>query len=226
MLSTPRAYLDVLRAHHIELVRRFLQAADGVVYTIDMFLTGVATRSYHLVEGFLDLIDDWNVIAAAPVLRLQLDNLTRVSYVVHAPRSDEVVDELIRGTEFRHMKGPDGERLLDWKLVELAKAVHPWLPPVYQATSGWVHLSPLHARMSWSIEEGEEAGEKVLQGRFPLQPHEIPVSALQELFGAMIQATEELFGYFEIWESRKGLPLGQARELGDNQERRADRGGS
>jgi hypothetical protein len=26
----------------------------------------------------------------------------------------------------------------------------------------------------------------------------------------MIKATEELFGYSEVWESRKGLPLGEA----------------
>ena len=213
MLAEPRLYLDVLRAHHIELVRRFLQAAEGSIFGIDVFLTGVATRSYHLLDGFLGLLDEWNVIAAAPILRLQLDNLVRVSYIVHAPRSDYVVDELTKGTEFRRMKAPDGGRLLDWKLVDLAKEFHPWLPAVYEATSGWVHLSPLHARMSWSIERTSDDGEEALQGRFPLQPQEIPVSALQELFGAMTQATEELFGYFEAWESRKGLPSGEARDL-------------
>jgi hypothetical protein len=37
---------------------------------------------------------------------------------------------------------------------------------------------------------------------------------LKGVLGAMIKATEEIFGYVEAWEARKGLPLGQARELG------------
>src|SRR5215213_1251013 len=89
-LEGKRTHLDALRRHHLELVRRFLAAADGAIFSIDMFLSGVATRSYHLVDGFLALFDEWNVISAAPILRLQLDNLTRVSYVVHAPQSDVV----------------------------------------------------------------------------------------------------------------------------------------
>jgi hypothetical protein len=211
-----RVYLDVLRRHHLELVKRFLSAHDGSIFTIDLFLTGVATRSYHLVDGFVALIDDWNVISAAPILRLQLDNLTRTSYVVHAPRSDDVVDEVIKGVEFRRMRAPDGDRLLDRKLVELAREHHPWLPPVYEATSGWVHLSPFHARMSWTVDSGDEDGGPILKGHFPMRPDEIPPSALEELLGAMTQATEELFGYFEAWESRKGLPLGEMRSLGED----------
>lgn len=42
----------------------------------------------------------------------------------------------------------------------------------------------------------------------PLQPERIPLSALQELIRAMVKATEEVFGYIEAWEQRKGLPLG------------------
>lgn len=213
-LRDPWRYLDALRSHHVELVTRFLAADAGKLYTIDIFLTGVATRSYHLVDGFLGLIDDWNVISAAPILRLQLDNLTRLSYVVHAQRSDDVVNELIDGVEFRRMKAPDGDRLLDWKLVKLASEFHPWLPPVYEATSGWVHLSPMHALMPWNLDGGED-GSASLQGMFPLRPEQIPRTALEELLGAMTKATEEVFGYLEAWEARKGLPLGKARTLGE-----------
>ena len=48
----------------------------------------------------------------------------------------------------------------------------------------------------------------------PLQPERIPLSALKELIGAMTKATEQLFGYVEMWEQRKGLPLGEVRPLG------------
>jgi hypothetical protein len=36
-----------------------------------------------------------------------------------------------------------------------------------------------------------------------------------ELVGAMIKATQELFSYSEAWESRNGMPLGEARALGE-----------
>jgi hypothetical protein len=173
-----------------------LAVDDGKLFTIDLFLTGVAMRSYHLVDGFLALLDEWNLIAAAPILRLQLDNLVRISYVVHAERSDVLAEAILEGREFRHMKAPDRERLLDGKLVRLAAEHHPWVPPVYEATSGWVHLSPIHALMPWSARTSDDE-TTALEGRFPLQAEQIPRSLLEELLGAMTKATEELFRYFE-----------------------------
>jgi hypothetical protein len=51
------------------------------------------------------------------------------------------------------LKHSDGERLLDGKLVRLAAPMDPWLPPVYEAASGWVHLSPLHITSPLSLDE-------------------------------------------------------------------------
>jgi hypothetical protein len=92
---------------------------------------------------------------------------------------------------------------------------HPWIPDVYTATSGWVHLSPAHVHAVVQVKDGESAKDgPTIFGAIPLRPDQIPLSALEELLGAMTKATEELFGYMESWESRKGPPLGQARKLG------------
>ena len=209
-LEQPRAYLDVLRVHHLDLVQRYLGTAD--LYTLDLFISGVANRSYYLVEGFLTAFDDWNVYVAAPLLRMQLDNLTRVSYLARAPSADDVAMEVLGGNEFRHMQTPDGRKLTDRKLVELAAPHHDWLPPVYEATSGWIHLSPFHITSSWKVTDDPGVGPGLV-GRFPLDLHEVPKAALEELLGAMTKATEALFGYIELWESRKGLPPGEMRDL-------------
>ena len=66
-------------------------------------------------------------------------------------------------------------------------------------------------RISDEDEEGETAG--TISGGFPMRPEDIPPHLLEELLGAMTQATEELFGYAEVWESRKGPPAGQTRQL-------------
>lgn len=211
-LAEGRVYVDRLRVHHLELVRRFLEAAERSLFTIDLVLGAAMTRSYALVDGFISAFDTWNPIVAAPLLRMQIDSLVRVSYMATAPQGDEVVEYVIGGGEFRRLKDSDGEPLTDRRLLEVAAGAHPWVRDVYEATSGWVHFSPEHVRATWRVREDDSGGLR-LSGGVPLRPEQIPLTALVELLGAMTRATEELFGYVETWESRKGLPPGEERQL-------------
>lgn len=213
-LMKPRAWLDRLRAHHLDLTRRFLSAADGALYSVDMFLAACMSRSYSITDGFLDAFDNWNVVVAAPLLRIQLDTLVRVSYTTRAPRSDEVASCILMGGEFRKLKDSEGKFLTDKRLGELASPHHPWVSAVYDATSGWIHLSPAHVFATWQLGETMEPDELgKLVGGTPIRPEQIPLSALEELIGAITQATAELFGYVELWEARKGLPPNQMRDI-------------
>lgn len=204
-LRQPRERLDRLRVHHLDLARRVLEVDDGNLYLPDLLVFSMMQRSYGLVEAVVDCVDGYNLAAAAPLLRMQLDTLVRACYVAYAPQADEVVTAMLEGTEFRKMKDKEGKPLTDARLVELAAAHHSWLPPVYKEASGWVHLSFNHLRAAWQV-DGDQ-----ISGGVPLRPDVIPGKLWLELLAAMIQATEELFGYVELWESRKGLPLGQAR---------------
>ena len=212
-LFAGRRYLDRLRVHHLDLTRRFMEA-DGNLYSIDLVIGAVMSRSYSLIDGFIFAFDAWNLIVAAPLLRMQLDSLIRLAYIATAPRADEVAEYVIGGGEFRKLKDVEKRRLTDARLIEHADEAHPWVKGVYDATSGWVHFSPAHVVANWQVEGDGERGAS-LSGAIPIQPDRIPVSMLKEVLGAMIKATEEIFGYVEAWEARKGLPLGQARELGD-----------
>jgi hypothetical protein len=215
-LYDARIHLNRLRVHHFELAKRFLDTADGSLYTIDLMVAAVMNRSYSLVDGFIDAFDRWNLVVAAPVLRMQLDSLTRLAYMASAPEADKVAEYVVGGGEFRKLKDKEGKLLRDIRLVELAKDSHPWIKPVYEATSGWVHLSPAHMSAAWKLDDSEIEGEQAylsLLGAIPTPPERIPVSSLQEVIGAMIKATEEIFGYAEAWESRKGLPAGEMRDI-------------
>ncbi len=216
-LAGPRRWLDRLRVHHVDLVMRFLKVADRQLYTLDLFFGAAMARSYSLVDGFISAFDTWNPVVAAPILRMELDTLVRVAYVAQAPRADEVAFYIIKGGEFRHLRDAANKRLTDARLLEHVATTHPWVRDVYKATSGWVHFSPAHLRAAWQLrdDEPDETGAvtATLSGSIPIRPEQIPLSALQELLGAMIQATSELFAYSEIWESRKGLPSGEMREL-------------
>jgi hypothetical protein len=170
-----------------------------------LFILGVANRSYEIVDGYLDAFDKWNVYVAGPLVRLQLDNLVRVCYMAVYPNPHDLSMELLGGTEFRKLKHSDGEPLRDRKLVDLAEPMHPWMPPVYEAASGWIHLSPLHFTSPLTLDE-----QKATLGmEFPVRYERIPARFLGEMQDAMTQATEQLFGYIEMWEERKDNPIGR-----------------
>jgi hypothetical protein len=180
-LLDARGYIDRLRVHHVDLAKRFLGAADGALYTVDLMVAAVMSRSYELVDGFIDAFDHWNLVVAAPILRMQIDSLTRMAYMASAPSADEIALHVIGGGEFRELKDAEKKKLTDRRLIELAEEVHPWIEPVYEATSGWVHLSPAHMFAAWQIEDIEVEGEqayKNLLGSIPNRPERIPVSSL------------------------------------------------
>lgn len=75
---------------------------------------------------------------------------------------------------------------------------------MYEKSNEGVHFSTRDIFDTWSVGETE----RTLIGRIPLAPEVIPVTFLTELIGAMAEATRSLFALFEVWEGRKGRPLG------------------
>ena len=67
---------------------------------------------------------------AAPLLRIQLDSLTRISYLATAARADEVAEYVIGGGEFRKLKDAEGKPLSDARLIRHAERIHPWIKGV------------------------------------------------------------------------------------------------
>ena len=195
-----------MRAHHIDLSRRFL---GEELYETDLFFIAVMARSYSLADGFISAFDSWNPAVMAPLLRLQIDSLVRVAYLAKAPKVEELALYLIGGGEFRTLRDADGKNLSDRRLIEHAQKAHPWIEDVYKATSGWVHFSPAHISGAVQITPNESSSESFLKlfGGIPIRPEQIPLSALEELLGAMMQATGELFGYVEMWEATKKAKL-------------------
>jgi hypothetical protein len=212
-LEEERAYLDVLRIHHLDLTMRFLAAADGMLYEIDVVIAAAMARSYGLVDGFIAAFDSWNPVVAAPLLRMEIDSLMRLDYIARAPHADSVAHHIFAGGEFRTLKDVEGRVLTDSRLSEHAQDVHPWIRSVYQETSGWVHFSPAHLRAAWRVGPAkvEDGQGLVLSGGVPIRPEQIPLSELEQLLGAMVQATKQVLWYGEAWEKRKGLPLGEIR---------------
>lgn len=196
--------------HHVPVVMRTV-GAGGQFYVVDRWMMGVAQRSYHLLEGFLQAFDAWNVTVAAPLVRFQIENIYRTVYIAAAPNGPEVVMQVMGGKEFRDLKAYDsGRRLTDRELVERVADLFPWLPAVYEKSNEWVHLSDRHIFNANRLKDGEE---RTVAGRIPLPPDWIPVGFLAELLAAMREATEGVFGLFDSWEDWKlASPYPDARQ--------------
>jgi len=185
-----------------------LTIADNQLYLPDLLMLTMIQRSYGLVDGVIDMVDCYNLHAAAPLVRLQLDSLFRASYLARAPRLDDIVTEVMNGTPFRRMRDAEGKNLTDARLKYLAEPHHAWAVPVYDRTSGWIHFSSTHVRATFQFGESNEFNAGI-----PLRPDSVPESLWFEILGAMVQATDELFAYVEGWASRKGMPPGEARDI-------------
>ena len=207
-LVAPRHRLDQLRADHLTMAQRALEVAEGKVFLPDLILTAMVQRSYGVVDALIDAVDTYNMHAAAPLLRLQLDTLFRAHYIASGPDLDDLTSRLLRGEEFRKIRDAEGKNLTDVRLKELAGEVHGWAMPVYRETSGWVHFSISHMRATTQIGDDDAFFMSV-----PLRPSVLPESLWHEIYAAAIRATEELFEYVRGWASRKGMPPGKVRDL-------------
>lgn len=205
-LVEARKRLDGLRIRHLDLARQVIEAADGNIFQPDFIVMAMIQRSYGVVDALIDAVDNYNMHAAAPLLRLQLDTLFRACYLATRADADELTGRLLAGEEFRKIKDADGKNLTDARLQDLARPHHEWALAVYRETSGWVHFSVSHMRATTQVRDDSEFFMSV-----PLRPTTLPESLWLELYGAAAQATEEIFDYVLGWAAQKGLPPGTTR---------------
>lgn len=204
-----RTELDELRIEHINIVGSFFKAHENL-YSLDTFFVGVAQRSYELVNGFISMLDEVNFSVMAPILRMQIDNLIRTSYVSRSNEPDEIATKFMTGTEFRRMRNPKGVKLDDFNLKKEAAVHHPWIDEVYDKTSGWIHLSPAHVHTTIKTEKTTDG--TLIKVHFPRTAEDISSEVLEDISFALVKVTKELFDYFESWYQVKGLPKGQTRQ--------------
>lgn len=198
-LLAARSKLDTLRVQHLEVGGVVLSAGGGILYQDDMLVMAMLQRSYGIVDAVIDLVDSYNLHAAAPLVRLQLDSLFRMCFLAKAPEAPRVRDEFFAGRQFRQIKDDEGKNLVDGRLKDRAAEYHPWAVPVYESTSGWIHLSAGHVGAAFQL--GEE--ERAFTMGLPLPREVVPISLWAEILGAATKATDELLGYTLDWAIEK-----------------------
>ena len=204
-LSEKVAALREMRAAHSDLGMGILRAYDGALYPLDFMAVAVIKRSLNLLSAFCGLVEDRNFLAAAALLRLQLDSCLRfyAAFLVDDPH--EFALEVLAGKQIRKLRARGGSRMTDRYLLECLSESEPWITSLYEHTSGFVHLSEKHifATLQSVREEKEERTLEFLIGGADAF---IPSERYVEAIDAFEAVTDLLLRYLEGWRVSKAHP--------------------
>lgn len=181
---------------HLELTKRILEVDGGRIFGVDLIACAVLNRSRFLIEGFIKMIETKNMLCAGGLLRLQVDSLMRFNacWLVNEPHS--LLGPLLRGERLSAFKSKNGKKLTDAYLKEELSKAYPWVPSVYDATSGFIHLSKVHM---FSIVEGVDDAANTMS----LGNREVGEEELKEAVEAFIEATRCVFHLVASWAATK-----------------------
>ena len=121
---------------HQDLGEAMFTAYGGSIYPLDLLAAATLHRSMNLLFGFCDLIQNRNMLSAAPLLRLQIDNCSRffAAFIVKDPHAFAM--SVIRGENINKLKDQDGKQMNDAYLVKKLSNDEPWIERVYKGASG------------------------------------------------------------------------------------------
>jgi len=160
---------QLLYRYHHELTDKF-GPVNGELAWNDVFMAGALRRSYALTRGFLDLIASRNFTAAAPLIRLQLDNSLRTVASVWAGDPKEFFTGIAEGKRINKMRADDGKSMTDRYLCDRLAPYHPWILQLYKETSSFIHLSEKHLLAALAPHPGYETFRCVLNDDEPGVP--------------------------------------------------------
>ena len=114
------------------------------MYSTDFVMFGLIDRNIALLDSFPYLLKTKNFHSLAPLLRIQLDSLLRLYAFQLVENQEELSQHILKGRSLRLFEDRHKKRLTDDRLVKSISKDLPWVRPVYEKLSGWVHFSGQH----------------------------------------------------------------------------------
>jgi hypothetical protein len=189
----------------LELGKHMFEAFGGAMYGMDLLAAGALNRSKAHVAGFRTLLAGKNLICAGALLRLQLDTAMRFYAAFLVERPHEFALAVLAGQRVRDIKDRDGKKMTDGYLVQKLGQEFPWVPRVYEWTSGYVHLSSTHL-LSALHTPIESADERSFMIKISAEDKPLPDFIYIEAADAFRAATDVLLRYVHGWVFTKANP--------------------
>lgn len=123
---------------------KIIRADEGKLFGVDLVIFAVMQRSLSLIDGFIVLLRQRNILCAAPLIRLQIDSIMRLYACWLVADYNAVAFQLLDGASLSKLKSTDGHSLTDSYLRRKVSEIYPWVESVYHKTSGFIHLSTPH----------------------------------------------------------------------------------
>jgi hypothetical protein len=205
-----KSLLEHLRASeptHLEVGLRMMKAANGAVFPVDLLAWAALNRSANLIPGFASLIEARNLIAAAPLLRLQIDNCLRFHGIYIVSKPHEFASAVLQGKQVRRLKDSRGELMTDRHLINCVAKDFPWITRVYERTSAYVHLSDAHIASVFNQTPKEKLDRGICEIAIGPGDKFTNQAFYEEAVEAFIEATKALFYYLIGWVKTKESKL-------------------
>ena len=198
-----KAELEKLSKHqdHLRyLGHEVIVARNGTLHPLDFVVIGIVKRSLSIASAFNTLVNDWNMVCARALLRMQIDTVIRFSAFSISGDSHQMAVEVMQGNQINKMKDRDGHTMTDAYLVEKLSHELDWMTTVYQITSGYVHFSERHLfDPIASLEEDGRLVEFVINDK----DEKFPESSWHETVSCFNQCTEIILANLKGYKHNK-----------------------
>lgn len=196
--------LDAIRKLEAELVTRAQKAMPpgGAVNVVDFFLLGATQRTLSQSTAFRTLIEARNFPSATVLLRTQIDTAMRINGLRFMGDVEADIERLLKQerTFDRLMssavaRGGKAERLTDAFLKRKLAEEHPWIEPLYEQTSDFVHLSFRHLFTAISsTDAATQVATMAISGTDPKQDESVYYEVCDAFFQVSKLASMSILG--------------------------------
>lgn len=169
----------------------------GDVFHMDILTMAVVNRALELSEGFKDLILSEKFLCAAPLLRLQIDNLLRYSAAWLVDKPHEFVAEVMKGTPVKKLKDASGKKMADFYLVQKLSSDIPWVESVYEKTCGYIHFSESHFHKVMLSTEDNGTFSIGIGSQSNQVPKKIYIEAIEAFNAATLEICKYVYGWLK-----------------------------
>jgi hypothetical protein len=191
MMNELEQYINELEAEGDQLIQIGKVLLENIGMTeFTIFCISILNRTINLNRGYISLLNEENYIAAAPLVRINLDSLLRL-YASSQSELDyeQFAYEVRNGKKIADIYDSNKKKKLrDSELVKRLKKVKgfSWVKDIYDIGSGFVHFSHQHIYSALKIEE------KKINGGIRINDEFIPVK-------------EKVAGVYYMIQSSKGI---------------------
>ncbi|WP_028871408.1 hypothetical protein [Psychroserpens burtonensis] len=186
-----------------------LTAITPKMEIFDIFLIAALNRTVNISKAYTSLIRDNNFIAAAPLVRINIDTLLRLyasiisEYDRNTFASKVMGGELIKKMKLRGTK----QNLSDFLLyTEISKVENmEWVTDIYKAANSFVHLEKSHIFSSLKVADDKE---RIINMSIGFHDSFVPES---EKFGSAVwmnKTIDSIIQQAQIWMYEKAQRVG------------------